>query len=253
MRDAEECAATIRELYGSDALGEPGVLHVAAVWREPWGRLVTLRIREETPASESDHFVLRLARARADAILTSGRILREEPGLSHGLDGPGAEALAQWRRRRLGRADPPWSVVLSSGRDLDLDHPLFAGPTRPMIFTGAPGAARLGDAARGRGIEVVAHAAPDLRVALEYLGRERGLRTRVIEAGPSTARAAYAAPPLLDELMLSVFEEPALDAAVRGPDFVPAAELARLLAPAAPARTRREASGRWSFQRLLRA
>ena len=60
-----------------------GVLHVAAVWETPDGRYRTLRVGEGAIRSASDAVVLSAARARADAIVTTGRILRDEPELMH--------------------------------------------------------------------------------------------------------------------------------------------------------------------------
>ena len=60
--DASACAALIRELYGDDLREAAGVLHVAAVWQGPTQQARVLRINSETPRSQTDAFVLGLAR-----------------------------------------------------------------------------------------------------------------------------------------------------------------------------------------------
>ncbi len=229
-------------------------MHVTAVWRRAEDRLTTLRICEATPPSETDRFALALARARADAIVTTGRILREEPQLDHGLElaGDAAGALAAWRRERLGRGEPPWSAVLTSGRDLDPGHRLFAGPTRPLVLTSAEGARRLEGVAAGGAIEVAVPPEPGVRGAVAFL-LARGCRTVSIEAGPSTSAELYRSPLLVDELLLSIYEEPHLDDAVRGRDFLPLAELEAQLGAATRVERRNESGARWSFRRMRRA
>ncbi len=255
MHDAAGWDEWIRALYGdAAALARPaGVLHVTAVWQAPdAARLVTLRILAETPRSAYDARALGLARARSDAIVTSGRILREEPDLTHAPLVPEAEAagLAAWRRERLGKPAPTRSLVLTSGRGLDLEHPLFRAAPGALVFTGEAAARALAAPARRAGVEVVGHPEPGLRAALDWL-EAHGLPDVAVEAGPSTALELYRPPLRVDELMLSVFEEPGLPAPVRGGDFLAPAELDRLLPRAGRATERREPSGRWRFERRL--
>ncbi len=241
----------IRSVYGDRAdLARPvGVLHVTAVWRAPEGGLVTLKILPETPKSATDARALSLARARADAIVTSGRILREEPTLTHATHGPEAEraGLAAWRRERLGRASPARSVVLSSGRDLDPAHPLFRAAVDPVVFTGEEGARNL----KGGGVGVVGHPEPSLRAAIDWL-QDQGLRNVSIEVGPTTALGLYREPFRVDELMLSIFEERDLAPPVRGAPFLDPTDLEAHLRRAAPPAAVREPSGLWRFERHVR-
>ncbi len=242
----------IRSVYGADLAEPAGVLHVTAVWGAPDGRLVTLKILPETPASPGDRRALGLARARVDAIVTSGRILREEPGLTHAFVADDAECagLAAWRREVLGKTAAPRSLVLTSGRDLDLAHPLFAAPGA-VVFTGEEAAARLAPAAGSRGVEVVGHPRPGLRAALTWL-RARGLRDVTVEAGPTTSLGLYDEPACVDELMLSVFEQPRLAAAIQGPPFLEPRRLEALTRLAHAPHRSTEPSGRWRFERRLR-
>ena len=136
---AHRCQQRIVELYGPAPVGEVGVLHGLALWKAPSGPPRVLRIDENTPRSETDRFVLHLARARADAIVTSGSILRSEPQLSHeiGHDAGMKHELDAWRREVYGHANPPLSLVLTRGANLDLAHPFFADPVGKIVYTGA--------------------------------------------------------------------------------------------------------------------
>ncbi|MEM9491879.1 MAG: hypothetical protein AAGC55_22225, partial [Myxococcota bacterium] len=147
-----------------------GVVHVTAVWARDH---LTLRINAETPRSEWDWFALNAARARADAIITTGKILREEPEVSHAIQGPGraAEGLTEWRRQVLGKTEPPYLLVLTSGRGLPERgrladwHPALRGATRPILYTGSAAAHTLVSTAGPR-IRVVAAEQPGVRGAI---------------------------------------------------------------------------------------
>lgn len=247
---AGDVAAMAGRLYG-DRLASPGggrhVIQPAAVWRRGDGALVTLRINDATPKSALDFFVLNLCRARADAIVTSGKILREEADLRHDLQGPAKEALRAWREE-LGTREPPISLVLTSGRGLDLGHPLFGGGTRPLIYTSPEGGERLA----GADVEVIAVTAPSLRGALAELGERYGARTISIETGPSSSAALYEPPPAVDELLLSVYEEHELPEQARGGAFLEPRRLAALFERPRPPYRTLAPSGRWSFARYLR-
>ena len=116
VKDAAECARRIRELYAADLQSEAGLLHVAVVWRSPGQGLINIAMNDAKPASPTDDFVLGLARARADAIVTTGANLRLEPRLTHAYHGDPrtAGALEAWRRDVLGKGDAPVSVVLTA-------------------------------------------------------------------------------------------------------------------------------------------
>jgi riboflavin biosynthesis pyrimidine reductase len=244
-------AAAIRALYGDDLVDAGGVLHVAAVWAGPGGRLFNMRIGERTPASRTDAFALAVARARAEAILTTGRILREEPGLR--FDAHADAGLRAWRRTRLGLDAPPIVVVLTREASFDMRHPALVGQTT-WIVTGhavaAAGARRTGAADRPR-LAWVGRDAPGLLDALSLL-RERGLSRVLVEAGPSTSGALYETPGRVDELLLSICRAPLLPEGVRGASF-PSAEALRAAGLVEVARAERtEESGPWVFTRWRR-
>ena len=256
--DVDRCA---RYVWGQ-SLRATGVVHVAAVWqrgsieqREPttW---TTLRINEATPQSPLDAFALHLARARADAIVTTGRILRSEPDLRHTLGGPGtlSEALADWRREGLGKPSPPVSLVLTGSGEVDFDHPLFAGPGRVVVFTGRAAAWHLESRALDYGVEIVAVDEPSPRAAVDFLRGAFGAATVSIEAGPTSARQLYEPPPLVDELMLSIYHSASLPGMVRGPRFLGPSRIKRTFTHrsepfVAPTN---EADARWQLTRWWR-
>jgi riboflavin biosynthesis pyrimidine reductase len=256
VNTAEDVTAVLRTMYGSDLSGPAGVMHVAAVWHTSGRGFVTLRINSETPKSAHDYFVLNLARARADAIITSGRILREEPELTHEISGPAGTgvAIASWRREVARKSVPPTSLVLTSGRHLDLDHPIFHGAGSKVVFTTPKAAASL----RGRevkpGIRIVGRSEVGPREAVEFLLKECGAETVSIELGPSSSRALYDRPSLVDELLLSILDTPTIPEPVVGRPFIDATTLDRVLSTrSSPFRVgETRGSGEWTFVRYAR-
>ena len=243
MRPLDRAAAALdvsehaARLFGQDPGPLEGVLHVVACWRAGPDALSVMKIGPEAPRSGDDFFSLNLARARAQAIVVTGKILREEPRLRYDLQGPGdlPAGLAAYRRA-LGLRAPPLLVVLTSGRGLDLGHPALSSWARPVIFTGVEAAARLAGSIRAVGVE-----RPSLRAALGWLAAE-GIRGVSIEAGPSTAMGLYD-PMAVDELALSVFEGD-LPAGVEGGAFLAPSRLAAVMSRAGGG-----ASGAWAFSR----
>lgn len=237
-----------------ESLNEPaGVIHVAAVGREPDGELVVLEINHATPRSSHDRFALDLARARADVIVTTGAILRSEPSLRYELASDRADALHTWRMDQLGRPTPPLVVVLTGREDIDLDHPTLHGWAQPWIFTNVDCAKALhGRLPRHVGLAGVP--SPDLQALVDWARRRFDARTITIEAGPTTTRPLYRLdePGLVDELMLSVFEGK-IPSAARGQPFVSERTLERYFDRRHEGEVVQEESGPWRFIRLLRA
>ncbi len=256
--DAEEIPASIearlQALWGLRSLPvDAGVLHVVATWldRGPQGdtRRV-IRITPSSPKSETDAFLLNLARARADVILTTGKILRDEPELEYSLPERWRDAMGRWRAEQMGREEPPTLAVLTSGRDLDPEHPALHGWADPVVLTSDNAAcavrSRLGSAVRVIGLK-----SPGPRSAIDW-ARSRGATTITIEAGPRTARALYAAPLAVDELWLSEYLETNLPPALRGEPLFEGVEVDSHLRPAGGPTLLSQASGRWRFQRFVR-
>lgn len=254
----------VRRLYGDESLSDPaGVVHVAAVGREPDGELVVLEINQDTPRSPHDRFALDLARARADVIVTTGAILRAEPGLRYELASDRADALHTWRMDQLGRPTPPLVVVLTGREDIDVDHPTLHGWARPWIFTNVDCAKALHGRLPGH-VGLAGVPSPDLGTLIDWARRRFDARTITIEAGPSTTGPLYQPSPatgradgqadgprLIDELMLSVFEG-TIPSAARGAPFPSEQTLERLFARRHEGEVIQEDSGPWRFVRLLR-
>lgn len=244
------------QIYRSDVGAHEGLVHVTAVWREELGGYRTLNLTPDTPRSEYDRFVLSLSRARADAILTTGKILRSEPGLSHEFLGPPnlRHAFAEWRTVALAKEGPPLTVILTSGHSVDRDHPIFQGPTRAMIFTSTEGRSRLESWATASQVEVVGVDHASMHAAVAFLLGDRGVRTLSIEAGPSTTLPLYrqTSTPSIDELLLSVYLGNRVAAGVRGAPFLDPATLNRTFPFRSDPHLVSEPSGQWQFQRFAR-
>jgi len=196
-----------RSLLGPGLDRALGVLHVAAVWEAPDGGYATLRVGKRALRSESDAVVLSAARARAEAIVTTGRILRDEPELVHrSIAAPEITAeLEQMRRTVWGLVGAPWIAVLTGTGDLPAAHPALHAAQRLLLFTGAEGAARL-RAMPGLPAQAEIVESPELSPAslIDHLQVERGARSILIEAGASTSSRLYEGSAVIDELWLSV-------------------------------------------------
>ena len=253
MRDWQDVSTLSEDIYGA-SVSNTGVCHIAAVWRDPHGGHRILRLTSDTPRSRYDQFVLGLSRARADAILTTGKILRSEPGLTHDYLGPSSLrlALAEWRTRSLGKSDSARSVILTSGERLPRSHPLFNGTTRPMVVTSSEGARRLGAWAAAADVQVVALAEPSAEQALRCMSETLGARAVSVEAGPQTALPLYQSPGLVDELWLSTYLGSTVAPNVVGPVFLDAGSLEAAFPRQATPFEVSEPGGPWQFQRFTR-
>jgi riboflavin biosynthesis pyrimidine reductase len=192
----------LERIYGGgDFSGPGGVLHAVAVCRDNGGGLSVLRTEAAgVPTSADDRLVLGVARARADAIVTTAANLRAEPRLSHRLhrDNLTCRALSEWQGRRSCQV-----LVLTASGDLPLDHQVLAETPAPVIVTGSAGAELL----RQRGFDssrIEVREQPSLRDTIALAQKSYGADTVLVEAGPSTARELYTHPILSDELMLSI-------------------------------------------------
>ncbi len=253
LRTAEDVQEAAESLLGSQ-VAKTGIVHTTAVWDGGAGQLFTLEINSETPPCHHDFFLLNLCRARADAIVTTGQILRRETELSHALQGPAEVpgALRAWRERCLGKATPPVSLVLTSGRDLDFEHPLFSGWTRPLVYTSLEGHWTLESQAMSHGVEVAGVEQPSPAGAVELLRREFGAATILIEAGPSTSRELYEPRLEIDELLLSTFGGQRLPESVRGKPFFDTTRLREIFPHRTPAVEIAAESGPWTIRRYSR-
>ena len=263
--DARLAVDALRELYGEPFLhsvaGPAGVVHVTALWRASASELRTMRINADTPKSASDGLALFAARARADAIVLTGKLLRDEPGLVYELLDLGdmGRSLAAWRRDVLGKPEPPYLLILTSGQDLPRSapveswHPALRSWPRPIIYTTREVADSVAHSA-GQRVEIVGAQEPDIRAAIAYLRTQLDCGTVVIEAGPSTTNSLYDDPVAVDELLLSVYRSDDLPTTVRGGLSVSPARLGEIFGRAEMERAMQPAmAGTWSFWRLVRA
>jgi len=237
----------IRRVYGTARFPASGVLHPTAVWESPSGSHRTIRIEPGGPGSETDRFVLDLARARADAIVTTGKILRDEPGLTHAFTSDSGAGLERWRREVLGRTvGPPPTVVLTSGRDLPLDHLLFEDPA--VVFTSPEGGRALRARREDLPFRVVESESPGIREVLAWL-RKQEHDVVSVETGARTSNTLYEPPLAVDELLLSVFRGE-LAERLRGTELEPRPRDA--FEEPAPPHEVLEPSGPWTFHRFVR-
>jgi riboflavin biosynthesis pyrimidine reductase len=251
LSDAASVDRAARILFGSALESRPFVSHSGAVWNDPESqRLTTIRITDYAPKSDLDFLSLHIARARADAIIITGKILRDEPSLCFDLraDARWGDALVEWRERTWGLWERPWLLILTASGKLDFAHPALRGWPRPMIFTSDRTAARkLADSP----FPVVADAEPSIRGAIRHLQVTRDCHCISIEAGPSTAVSLYDPPAVVNELLLSVYLDRTLDDRARGKPLI---ELARLRSRfrSETSATHRCQGQRWSFHRFRR-
>lgn len=238
--------ARIRRLYDESDLLRPGVIHVLALADRDDGPRV-IKIGPDSPKSTHDFFALNLARARADAIIVTGKILRDEPQLRYDLQGDAADALSRWRRDIAHKPAPPRLVVLTSGRHIDFEHPAFSSWAEPWLFTSREAA---GDLTPPQRVNVWGSASPGIRQAVDWL-KAQGARTISIEAGASTATELYEPPLAVDEVMRSVFEG-SLDPEHLDRPFLDDELLERHFGAAHTRARLDEPSGPWRFERWLR-
>lgn len=177
-------------LYGGAPPIDGGVVHVASVWRDPDGNTVVLRIGPDAPKSAADAFALSSSRARADAILTTGAILREEPQMVALPFGADATSLRAARSDIFGRSTEPALMVLSRG-DVDPAHPALRCGVRPYVLTGREGAAKLRASGVTEACQVVELEVPCAASAITWAKKALLARTVTIEAGPTTALGLY--------------------------------------------------------------
>jgi riboflavin biosynthesis pyrimidine reductase len=224
-----DVARELTALYGTAEPPRPGVLHVMHVARDAQGRLAALRIgAPSTPKSETDFFVLNAARAHADAVLTSAENLRREPGLSHALQGPWAEALARYRRETLRKQAPLTCAILTRTGDLPFAHPVWDDGSTKIVFMPASAISsslsltlsQVRGEREGRGDPPPAPRIvqlPDLDAvsAAQWL-RANGASLVSVEAGPRSVRSLYEAS-AISELWLTHWQSVSADAEFAGP------------------------------------
>ena len=253
LRSADDVSRALVTLFGVDPASDRGVLHSASVWEGPHGTRA-IRIGEHAPGSRVDYFLLHVARARASAIVTTGRILRDEPRLRYDLGASSGfvDALTAYRGERVGLRNRATVVVLSHGKDIDFAHPTFHGWAKPLLMVPESAPSSLGDLAEFHGIALRRLPQLDLDSALASL-RNGGHGTVLIEAGASTTRPRYERGRGFDELVLSRYLGAAIDSRAIGGEFPDRAMLERIYGEPRHEHALDEASGEWSIARYRRA
>jgi riboflavin biosynthesis pyrimidine reductase len=243
VASADDVLALARTLLGASFVPPRGVVQTCAVDRADH----VIRIGHAAPKSAHDFFLLHLARASADVIVTTGQILRDEPTLRYDLEGEGALPAALHAYRAKHATKPPRAkvVVLSRG-DVSLDHPALAGWAEPVIATAS---ATLARDASARGIRVLTHEGDSASLV-------RALRavhaTVSVEAGPNASGALYkGASRDVDSLYLSRFHGE-LSETARGASFLGRDALEARFRERSKAHEVSEPSGLWSFVRYAR-
>jgi riboflavin biosynthesis pyrimidine reductase len=162
--------------------------------------------------SDTDHMVMGILRARADAVIFGAGSLREDKGHIHTpafISPPQAEAYAAMRRA-LGKGETqPLSVVMSASGQINLDERTFHAPdVRVIVVTTAAGHERLRGEALPAGVEVRAVASTadgmvDVLAMLRLLADDYGVRMALNEGGPLVL-ASFLAAGVVDELFLTL-------------------------------------------------
>ncbi len=261
--NTRDLAEQIRWLYGDvDWAGARGIVHVMAIVDQSEA---VIALGPTAPRSAVDRFVLGLARARAELILTTGAILRSEPTLQHRYaeDEETNESFTDWRRRTLGFEHAPALLVFSRSGDIATDHPALRAAQAGIVWTSSAGRERLGPLAGRLSVEAGMvggdRAASQVTSLPESIGsllleaRSRfNAQTILIEAGPRLAgefyRSSQAESPRLDELLLSRFEGQIASDAI-GPRFEPIGEIREHFGKASTSVRVEESSGVWRFDR----
>ena len=250
----QEVQRLVRQLYAGSLTDLSGVIHCVSSVRSPSdsARLHVIDINQHAPKSTTDFFVLNLARAHADAIVTTAQVVRAEPQLSHQLQGPLAQGLLRYRREVLGKSHGPCSAILTRSAQLPVDHCVFQDPFDTLVLTTPEQAPVLASqlTAAGTRAQVLAVAALDIRAAIALL-QQRGARTILIEAGPSTASALYDPPACVRHLLLSRYEAP-FDPRALGRALPEDAKLFAGLTRVSE-HAQQEPSGSWRFEHWLRS
>ncbi len=162
--------------------------------------------------SDTDHMVMGILRARADAVIFGAGSLREDKGHIHTpafVSPPHADAYAAYRGSLGYGSTLPISVVMSASGQIDLSERTFHTPDlRVVIVTTSTGEGRLRGEALPPGVDVrlVASAGDgtvDVRAMLRLLVDDYGVRVALNEGGPLVL-ASFLAADAVDEVFLTL-------------------------------------------------
>ena len=155
----------------------------------------TLHGRSGAIGSDTDTEFLVCLRTRVDAVMIGAGTMRAE---RYGR--PVADPGKRGRRERRGMSQDPLLIIVSGRLDIPWDAPVFSDRgARVLIFTTSDAESPQTEAQ----VRIVRHeGAVDLREALGYLRRERGVRALLCEGGPRL-HAQLIDAGLVDELFIT--------------------------------------------------
>lgn len=162
--------------------------------------------------SDTDHMVMGILRALADAVIFGAGSLREDTGHVHTpafVYPPFAEEYAALRGAIGRESTNPMSVVMSASGQIDLNERTFHTPDlRVVVMTTQVGQQRLRGELVPPGVDVRVVAADptgevDVQAALRLLADEYGVRVALNEGGPLVL-ASFLAARAVDELFLTL-------------------------------------------------
>ena len=174
-----------------------------------------------------DRMVMGLLRAAADVVVIGAGTLRAASAqhlwTAEYIHPPLASAYRELRRK-LGKPEPPLTVVVTAGGGIDLTRRLFrSGKVATLVVTTARAAKHLGDRELPPSVRVVvaAEAAPlTARTVLDAASAARRGDLVLVEAGPRLM-GDFLAERLLDEVFLTLAPQVAgRDSALERPGFV---------------------------------
>jgi riboflavin-specific deaminase-like protein len=212
-RRAVELAAVYADLRLA-GLAPPGRPYVIANMICSADGRATLEGQTERLSSKTDRRLLGELRGQVDAVMAGTRTIAIE------RYGPLARTPERRERRRREGLEPvPLAVTATQTMELPIDSPLFQDPeSRIVILTNSDRDPP--QAPAGVTVERVPGADLDLAAALERLRRGHGVRSLLIEGGPTLLSAMVRAQ-VVDELFLTV--APTLVGGGRGPTILEAA------------------------------
>jgi len=159
----------------------------------------TLGLGAYALGSRVDHLVMRRIRLAADGVMVGAETLRTENV------NPGVPPEMQEERVARGMLPQPTAVVVTSTADLPLDRTFFRSAAFPrvVVTTGRAPVARVEAVERLARVIRVGEKWVDLPEMMGILARDLGIRSLVVEGGPSL-NAALMAEGLVDELFWTV-------------------------------------------------
>ena len=169
--------------------------HVAMNFAATLDGRATIEGRSGQIGSATDTAMLVELRTRFDAVMIGAGTMRAE---RYGRIVP--DQGKRERRERLGLPHDPLVVIVSGRLDLPWDAPLFSESGRVLVFTAADEEPPEVESS----LRVVRHEGRvEMREALRYLRRERGIRALLCEGGPRLHSELWSLG-LVDELFLTM-------------------------------------------------